>query len=245
MSCTATPAIADRCEGFPTVFLFFLIFFISLPLPAPPPGPPRPPLSPLPLSLKHRFFLQNLNSKARCWVREEKRRKRKEKKRKEKKKKRKEKKRKRKEKKRKEKKRKEKKRKEKKKEKKKKRKEKRREEKKRKERTRRQKQVPFHNRTHRTFLLFACVETPHSNCWRVWHRSIFITGSILSLCVIITADNSNQLSGNDGGGVKIVSCKWCLIVPSGPVLARGIRSRRRQVVRSRLELARSTLWLVQ
>ena len=30
-------------------------------------------------------------------------------------------------------------------------------------RTRRQKQVPFHNRTHRTFLLFACVETPHSD----------------------------------------------------------------------------------
>ena len=28
--------------------------------------------------------------------------------------------------------------------------------------TRRQKQVPFHNRTHRNFLLFACVETPHS-----------------------------------------------------------------------------------
>ena len=27
-------------------------------------------------------------------------------------------------------------------------------------RTRRQNQVPFHNRTHRTFLLFACVETP-------------------------------------------------------------------------------------
>ena len=30
-------------------------------------------------------------------------------------------------------------------------------------RTRRQKEVPFHNRTHRTFLLFACVETPHSD----------------------------------------------------------------------------------
>ena len=30
-------------------------------------------------------------------------------------------------------------------------------------RTRRQKQVPFHNRTHRNFLFFACVETPHSH----------------------------------------------------------------------------------
>ena len=58
---------------------------------------------------------------------------------------------KRKEKKRKEKKRKEKKRKEKKKKKKKER------------RSRRQKQVSFHNRTHRTFLLIACVETPHSD----------------------------------------------------------------------------------
>ena len=30
-------------------------------------------------------------------------------------------------------------------------------------RTSRQKQVPFHNRTHKTFLLIACVETPHSD----------------------------------------------------------------------------------
>ena len=30
-------------------------------------------------------------------------------------------------------------------------------------RTRRPKQVPFHNRTHRNFLLSACVETPHSD----------------------------------------------------------------------------------
>ena len=33
-------------------------------------------------------------------------------------------------------------------------------------RTRQQKQVPFHNRTHRTFLSFACVETPPSDAWR-------------------------------------------------------------------------------
>ena len=26
-----------------------------------------------------------------------------------------------------------------------------------------EKQVPFHNRTHKTFLLFLCVETPHSD----------------------------------------------------------------------------------
>ena len=30
-------------------------------------------------------------------------------------------------------------------------------------RTRQQKQVPFHNRSHRTFLFFACVETFHSD----------------------------------------------------------------------------------
>ena len=63
-------------------------------------------------------------------------------------------------------------------------------------------------------------------CWHVWHRSIFITGSVLSLCVIVSADNGSQLNVNDGGRVKIVSCKWCLIVPSRLVLARGIRSGR-------------------
>ena len=33
-------------------------------------------------------------------------------------------------------------------------------------RTRRPKQVPFHHRTHRNFLLFACMETPHSDATR-------------------------------------------------------------------------------
>ena len=35
--------------------------------------------------------------------------------------------------------------------------------------TRRPKQVPFHNRTHKNFLLFACVETPHSD----WEAQCF------------------------------------------------------------------------
>ena len=101
---------------------------------------------------------------------ERKEKKRKEKKRKEKK--RKEKKRKRKEKKRKEKKRKEKKRKEEKRREEKRREEKRREEKRREEKRKEKKRIErtdrnistFHNRTHRTFLLIACVETPRSDC---------------------------------------------------------------------------------
>ena len=42
-------------------------------------------------------------------------------------------------------------------------KEKKKKKKKKKRRTRRQKQVSFHNRTHRTFLLTVCVETPDSD----------------------------------------------------------------------------------
>ena len=105
------------------------------------------------ITFKNRFLTNILKLRHENWEREKKRKekKRKEKKRKEKKRKEK----KRKEKKRKEKKRKEKKRKEKK------RKEKKRKEKKRKEKKRKEKekkQVPFNNRTHRTFLLIACVE---------------------------------------------------------------------------------------
>ena len=37
-------------------------------------------------------------------------------------------------------------------------------------RTRRQKQVPFHDRTHRTFLSIACVDTPHSDLRGKWEQ---------------------------------------------------------------------------
>ena len=82
-------------------------------------------------------------------------------------------------------------------------------------------------------------------CWRVWHRSVSINRSVLSLRGIVSADKVSQLSVNDDGRVKIVPCERCLIVPSRLVLTQGIRSRRLEVVPSRLVLARSFLWLVQ
>ena len=97
-----------------------------------------------------------------------------------------------------EKKRKEKKRKEKK------RKEKKRKEKKRKEkkRTRRLKEVPFHNRAHRTFLLFACVETPHSDLnqslEKNWKRTGKPNEHAKTMTMTMTMTHSDEVPHRDG-----------------------------------------------
>ena len=63
-----------------------------------------------------------------------------------------------------------------------KRKRKRKEKKRKNNEERRQKQVPFQSRTHRTFLLIVCVETPHSDL------QILSVEKFFAITVLLTLD---------------------------------------------------------
>ena len=65
--------------------------------------------------------------------------------------------------------------------------------------------------------------------------------SVLSLRCIVSADKVSQLSVNDGVGVEVFPCEWCLIVSGWLVLTRGIRCRRLRVGPRRLVLNQTVL----
>ena len=90
-------------------------------------------------------------------------------------------------------------------------------------RTRRPKQVPFHNRTHRNFLSFACVETPHSDVvlkdhkrssmllhLHATHLSLLSSECVFRLAIHVVPSNVLQDLGlgsqaRTAGGLEI----WC------------------------------------
>ena len=48
---------------------------------------------------------------------------------------------------------------------------------------------------------------------RIWHESILITGSALSVCFIVSADKVSQLSVDDGVRASVCLCRWCKAAP--------------------------------
>ena len=68
-------------------------------------------------------------------------------------------------------------------------KEEKRKEKRKERRSRRPKQVPFHNRTHKNYLLFACVETPHSDFTQDSIQGLSLTCRRQDTLLLFPADN--------------------------------------------------------
>ena len=80
---------------------------------------------------------------------------------------------------------------------------------------------------------------------RIWHESILIAGSAVSLCLVVSADKVSQLSVDDGVRVCVRSCRQRNAITRRLVHDRSTRWGWGLVVPSRLVLARSTMWLVQ